>query len=342
MKINVSIFGVSGYTGAQLLSILSHHSNVNIVSIFGEASVGKKINQIYPNFKNLPDLTIQKSEMFKRKSNDISFFCLPHKKSQNLIKSFDFKRVIDLAADFRINNENDYFEWYDSKHDCPEKLKNFTYGLTELNRNKIMNSNFVANPGCYPTSVLIPLIPLLKKRKISNFNSIIIDSKSGVSGAGKKLSEENIFSEINENFQAYNVSKHRHLGEIKQELKKYKNKLSVTFVPHLLPTTRGILSTIYLKSCGVDIKELRRFYNDFFCDESFISILDEGVYPNIKNVNGTNKLSFNIFTDYENDQLIIVSCIDNLIKGASGQAVQNMNLMFELKENQALDIIQTF
>ena len=342
MKINVSIFGISGYTGAQLITILSKHPNVNITSVFGESSVGKKIKDLYPKISNLPNLTVQHTDKYQFDLSDISFLCLPHFKSQNLIKKCNFQRVIDLSADFRIFDKNNYFEWYDKVHEFPEKLGEFSYGLTEINRNKIKNSNFVANPGCYPTSVLVPLVPLLREKILPSLEHVIIDSKSGVSGAGKKILEDNLFSEINENFYAYNVSKHRHLGEIKQELVKYKENISITFVPHLLPITRGILSTIYLKKNEIDIQKIRNFYNDFFCDDPFVNFLDEKTVPKIKDVNGTNNLIFNIFDDYENNQFIIISCIDNLIKGASGQAVQNMNLMFGLNENVALDTIQIF
>lgn len=336
MKINVTIFGVSGYTGSQLLSILSNHKNVKIRSVFGSKSSGKSLKKLFPNFSNIPDLIIGDESEYDQEHSDITFLCLPNTKSQYLIKKYKFTKIIDLSADFRIENIESYKNWYDLEHILPEKLTEFTYGLTELNRTNISKTDYVANPGCYPTSVLIPLIPLLKENIIPDIDHIIIDSKSGLSGAGKSLKENNLFSEVNENFSVYNVEKHRHLGEIKQELGKYKKDLKVTFTPHLLPITRGILSTIYVKKNGIELSKINRFFNNYFKDEPFIKFDKNNGYPDTKSVRGTNNLNFKVYEDYDSSQIIIVSCIDNIIKGAAGQAVQNMNVMFGINELESL------
>ena len=251
-----------------------------------------------------------------------------------MIKS---QRVIDLSSDFRIRDEKNYYEWYGAKHPKPDLLNKFIYGLSELNRNKIKNAHFIANPGCYPTSILIPLLPLCKENILS-IDQIIIDSKSGLSGAGMSLSTNKLFFEVNENFLAYNIEKHRHLGEIKQEIHYYNCNIDITFVPHLLPISRGILSSIYFNGGDEEFKRVRYFFDNFFKNEKFVNFLNSENTASIKSVRGTNKLNFSVHQDYDKKKIIIISCIDNLIKGAAGQAIQNMNIMYGFNEEESLQL----
>ena len=339
MKINVSIFGASGYTGTQLLSILINHKNVNISGVYGDKTSGKRLRDLFPYIKNIPDIMISSYEDFKASYCDLVFLCLPHQKSEIIIDKIKTLKVIDLSSDFRIKDEKHYFDWYNSKHPKPDLLSKFVYGLSELNRSKIKSSNLVANPGCYPTSILIPLLPLLKEN-IFSFNEVIIDSKSGLSGAGKSLSTDKLFFEVNENFIAYSIEKHRHLGEIKQEMQYYNNKINITFVPHLLPISRGILSSIYLHGNDEDFKKVKYFFETYFKNEKFVNFLNNENVASIKSVRGTNNLNFSLHQDFEKKKIIIISCIDNLIKGAAGQAIQNMNIMFGFNEDESLQLNQ--
>tara|TARA_B100000989_G_scaffold293262_1_gene270377 strand:+ start:795 stop:1829 length:1035 start_codon:yes stop_codon:yes gene_type:complete len=337
MTINVSVFGASGYTGNQLLKILEKHPNVNLVSVHGNNSSGKKLKEICSGLKKFSTKTIKSFDQFKEQLCDILFLCLPHKKSQDLVNIYSKVKIIDLSADFRINDVTAYKEWYETDHACPQMLDKFIYGLSEIYRENIKKARLVSNPGCYPTSILIPLIPILKE-KFLKINNIIIDSKSGISGAGKSTVEEYLSSEMSENFRPYNIEKHRHLGEISQELNLYDEHLKLTFVPHLLPIARGICSTIYVDvyEKKVDVEDLKNLVKDFFNGEHFVKILSGNEIPSLKNVRYTNNIAFNFFHDYYNQKIIIISCIDNLIKGASGQAIQNMNIMFELEETNGL------
>ncbi|MBH43727.1 MAG: N-acetyl-gamma-glutamyl-phosphate reductase [Rickettsiales bacterium] len=337
MKKNVAIFGPSGYTGTQLLSLLINHPYVNISGVFGNRSEGKFLSE----FISIPqenDIKILSPKVFKKKNIDLVFLCLPHKKSFDLLKHLEDLKIIDLSSDYRFYSSSAYKKWYDHYHPHPKVLKKFVYGLTELNRHKIKKAKYVANPGCYPTSVLIPILPLFKE-KVFFPKNIIIDSKSGVSGAGRGVTIEKLFFEVNENFKSYNVEKHRHLGEIQQEIFLYKKKINISFVPHLLPLSRGILSTIYFDGDSVVFKKLKQFYKKFFKNEKFINFFSKDI-PSLKSVNGTNNLNFSIHQDYDKKKIIIISCIDNLIKGAAGQALQNMNLMFDFKDTEGLNIYQ--
>jgi N-acetyl-gamma-glutamyl-phosphate reductase len=335
MKINVSIFGVSGYTGTQLVSLLVNHKNVNIVAVFGNETLGKNLSDLFPNIDNIPNIKISDYKKFNFNNCDLVFLCLPHYQSQRLIKSLKSCRVIDLSADYRIRDGKKYKIWYEKEHLDKKMLKKFTYGLSEINRKKIKKSRYIANPGCYPTSVLIPLIPLFKE-KIVEEDSIIIDSKSGVSGAGKNPSVEKLFFEINENFYAYNIEKHRHLGEIEQEIKLYQKSVNITFTPHLLPISRGILSTIYIRGNNKNFIRVQEFLKEYYSKDFFVKFLPSGKVPTLRMVNGTNNILIGLFQDFNKKNIIIVTCIDNLIKGAAGQAIQNMNIMFGFDEKESL------
>ncbi len=336
MSINVCIFGVSGYTGSKLLYFLDRHKKVKVHGVFGEASYGKKLGDIHKNLYKNSKLLISDYKEFDFGSTDLIFSCLPHSKFQKeIIKNINPKiPIIDLSADFRLDSLEDYEEFYECKHNSRELQNKFVYGLSEVNRNKIRNSKFISNPGCYPTSILIPIIPLIKEKKFG-IKEVLVDSKSGISGAGKKAKIENLFTEISENFFAYGVSKHQHYPEINQEMNKINEGVSLTFIPHVVPIISGIQSTIYL-DLNADKKEYEKVLFETYENENFIKIFKDSDNPSIKDVRNTNNLVMKVFSDYSKKKIILVSCIDNLIKGASGQAIQNMNIMFGFDESESL------
>ena len=338
MKIKAAILGISGYTGQQLLTILSNHKYVKIDGIFGNNTIGKKIRDLIPSNSYIADQKILDYRNFDFSSIDIVFSCLPHKILQGIAEKINANRIIDLSADFRFNSSKKYQKHYHCSHNSPSLIKKFVYGLSEVNREQIRKSRFIANPGCYPTSVLIPLIPIL--RTISSQNtSIIVDAKSGISGAGKVLAESNLFVETNENIRPYKIFSHRHQPEIIDQIEENNLSCNLTFVPHILPISRGILSTIYLKNIDEDYKNLRETLEYTYKDDYFVEILSDGEIPYLKGVVGTNKISINIFEDKSSNTIVIISAIDNLIKGAAGQAIQNMNLMYNLDISESLKII---
>ncbi|MDD5097322.1 MAG: N-acetyl-gamma-glutamyl-phosphate reductase [Candidatus Omnitrophica bacterium] len=343
MQINVGIIGATGHTGAVLIELLLNHPNVKIVHIFNSGKSTQKaqvISDIFPKFKHRLDLVCAKPDWQKiKKDCDLVFLALPHTVSMKFVPKLLSlgKKVIDLSADYRILNSIVYEKFYKLAHLDKANLKNAVYGLPELNRAKIKSAKLIANPGCYPTSAILGLAPLLAMGLV-NTDSIIIDAKSGVSGAGKKLEKEYLFSEIDGDFRAYKVNVHQHAPEINQVLTKLSGKkINVTFVPHLLPIERGILSTIYLKkaSCAKPaVKNLVELYKKFYKNEPFVRIKPDGIFPRIKDVAETNFCDIGV-KDY-GEMIIVISVIDNLLKGASSQAVQNMNIMYKLPETSGL------
>ena len=346
MKINAAIIGGSGYTGLELIRILSNHRYVNLKYITSRQFKNIPIKDIFHNLSKYDKLKFISPDIEKISGDcDIIFTALPHKASMEIVKKFyeKGKKVIDLSADFRFSDVNLYEKYYD-KH----KFKNLNeiaiYGLPEVNREKIKNAQIIGNPGCYPTSVILGLYPLLKN-KIKISNKIIADSKSGVSGAGRNPSLKTIFTEVNENFSAYNIGKHRHQPEIEEQCSKiYNNNLNITFTPHLLPINRGILSTIYVDILepNIGFENIYYIYKETYKNEPFIILFEKGKFPSINTVRETNYCAIGLHYNKETSQLIIVSVIDNLVKGASGQAVQNMNIMFGFEETEGLDFISPF
>ena len=336
MALNVCVFGVSGYTGSKLLYYLNKHKKITIIGVFGNSKIGENLNEIYPTIKNLPKLKITDYKDFDFSKVDLVFSCLPAGLFQSkIIKNLDPNiPIIDLSGDFRLENKVTYESFYKTTHKSFDLKNKFVYGLPEINRDVIKKSKFISNPGCYPTSILIPLIPLLKK-KIINTGHIIIDSKSGISGAGKKSVEENLVDELKNNFYSYSVTSHKHFPEIDQEIKKVSKKISFTFIPNLLPVFCGLQSNIYIDHKDVELNQIRDVIDSYYDGEFFIKIKKE-IPVKLSEVQGTNNVLINIFEDYEKKKFLIISSIDNLIKGASGQAVQNMNLMFGFKENESL------
>ncbi|MFA6358122.1 MAG: N-acetyl-gamma-glutamyl-phosphate reductase [Candidatus Omnitrophota bacterium] len=343
MSINVGIIGATGYTGEVLLELLLAHPNVKITHLYnsGKSRQGvQNISDVFPKFKKRLELVCTKPDWVQiKKDCDLIFLALPHTISMEFVPKLLSlgKRVIDLSADYRIKNPSIYEESYKVSHKDIINLKEAVYGLPELNRVKIRTARILANPGCYPTSAILGLAPLLALNLVDT-DSVIIDAKSGVSGAGKKLEKEYLFSEIQGDFRAYKVNVHQHAPEINQVLSKLSGgKIKVVFVPHLLPIERGILSTIYLKKVpGVkhNAGSLVELYKKFYKNEPFVRIKPDGFFPKIKDVANTNFCDIGV-KDFGNT-IIVISAIDNLLKGASSQAVQNMNIMYKLPETQGL------
>ena len=342
-KKKVAVLGASGYTGSDLLRLLLVHPNVEITHLTAEKHAGKMISDVFPHLKGFLDLELKPLKPKSiPKDIDIVFAALPHGTSAKVIKELyerDIK-IIDLGADFRLSNKN-YKKWY-GEHPCPELIKKAVYGITELNRHKIKKAKLVANPGCYPTSSILGLAPLLIN-KIADHASIIIDSKSGVSGAGRSPSLDYHYSEVNEGMKAYKVGEHRHMPEIEEALSNYSGlKVIVSFTPHLIPMDRGILSTIYVNlNKSLTTKKLIDIYNKHYKDERFVRISPENVYPSTNQVRGSNYCDIGVKVN-SNNTAVIVSVIDNLVKGASGQAIQNMNVMMGYEEATGLKMSPVF
>lgn len=334
--IKAGIIGGTGYTGETLVSLLLKHPNVKIEWATSESYSGKKLSDVYPHLKGLTDIICKKPD-FKKLSLDVDvvFIALPHGLAMEIVPKIVSRgiKVIDLGADYRLTSSVQFEKWYGLDHKNPALLKKAVYGLPEAHREKIAKTQIVANPGCYATASILAGLPLVKSGKVDK-NSIIIDAKSGVSGAGRSLSINTHFPECNEGLAAYKVASHRHTPEIEQEL-----GASVTFVPHLIPMIRGILVALYAK---VKKKtDFTRLYQDFYREESFVRIAED-YNPSTKYVYGTNYCDIRVFHDKPNNRIVVVSVIDNLIKGASGQAVQNMNIMFGLEEWTGLDTVAVY
>ncbi|MCB4791379.1 MAG: N-acetyl-gamma-glutamyl-phosphate reductase [Elusimicrobia bacterium] len=339
-KINVAIAGIKGYTGEVLLEILSSHEGVKLALATSRLS-GKPVpvKEIYPDLGDINLMCENLDVEVLAKKTDIVFLALPHKVSLELVPEFlkHNVKVIDLSADFRLNSAEVYEKWYGGKHSAPHVLKDAVYGLPEFYAKDIKNAKLIANPGCYPTTVILGCAPALRNGLVDT-GSIIADAKSGVSGAGRNFSKE-YFQIHHPDHRAYNIAgKHRHIPEMEQELSKIaKKEITLTFTPHIIPVERGMLSTIYMNlSKKTDVKAMVKIYKEFYKDKPFIRVLDEGEIPNIKSVVYTNYCDIGLDIDQRTNRLIVVSCIDNLVKGASGQAVQNMNIMCGFDEKMGL------
>jgi N-acetyl-gamma-glutamyl-phosphate reductase len=348
--IKVGIIGAGGYAGINLLQILLRHPEAEILWVISEdAHKGKKIAELYPHLSGEIDITIQTlSGLDKIVSQvDLVFLALPHGIAMNYVPQIieAGKKVVDLGADFRFSDAEVFKKWYQVEHEAPKHLKQAIFGLPELYREKIKKANLIGNPGCYPTSAILGLAPLVKN-KLIDLEGIVVDSKSGVSGAGRGVSLKTIYCERNEGIEGYAVTTHRHMGEIEFQVSKIAGSdLTVTFVPHLTPMTRGILSTSYSKikneKLKIKNKELFELYKTFYKNEPFVRIR-EGVLPNTKFVAGTNFCDIAVQVNESTGRVIVLSAIDNLIKGAAGQAVQNMNIMYGLEETAGLNQIALY
>lgn len=337
--INVSIIGANGYTGLELMQILSFHRYASLKHIVSRSNAGTKICSMYPNLTKLKDRLFEDLNIEEIvKDTDIVFTALPHAASAEICSVF-YKagiKVIDLSADFRYNSVSVYENTYKVTHPDKELLAKAVYGLPEIYKGKIKDAKIIGNPGCYTTCSILSIYPLLKERLI-DINSIIIDAKSGVSGAGKKAETDLIFCEVNENFKAYGVTTHRHTSEIEQELSlAAKEDVKVSFTPHLLPVQRGIFATIYCNLKTANKDNIAAAYKKYYENEPFVIVNTEGDLPQLKNVRNSNFIQIGYKIDTRLNRIIITGVIDNLIKGASGQAVQNMNIMFGLEETEGL------
>jgi len=341
--ISVGIVGGTGYTGVELLRLLLRHPDVQVSVLTSRTEAGKRVDDMFPSLRGHTDLQFSDLDMNILKNCDVVFFATPHgvamKHAAELVAANT--KVIDLAADFRLQNLQQFEKWYGLEHSCPDILTESVYGLTELNREKIKQAKVVGNPGCYPTTVQLGLAPLFKSgQELVKPASIIIDAKSGVSGAGRKASLGMIYSENADNFKAYSVAGHRHHPEIVEALENISGQSGVfdqiLFIPHLVPMIRGMFSTIY-----VDLTEqgqntdLQSLYEIFYADEQFVDVMPSNSSPETRSVRGANQLRIALYKP-QPTKLVILVVQDNLVKGAAGQAVQNMNLMFGCAENAGL------
>ena len=344
--LKIAIVGASGYTGLELIRILHCHPEVAVTCLTSEQSAGKRISEVFPTLRGRCELVLENLEPVRvAEKADIIFTALPHQAAMEVVPTFlDLgKKVIDLSADYRLSDPAVYGQWYEP-HINPTNLKKAVYGLPEIRRDKIKSAKLVANPGCYPTSIILGLAPLLKKGLI-DLSSIIADSASGVTGAGRSAKVDSLYCEVNEGYKAYGVGGvHRHTPEIEQELSLLAGEpLKITFTPHLAPMDRGILSTIYATpAASVSNEMLAELYRDFYMAEPFVRVLTNGNLPSTAFVRGSNFCDIAPLVDARTGRIIIVSAIDNLIKGASGQAVQNMNLVCGFPETTGLEGLAMF
>lgn len=345
MKTRVGIIGATGYTGVELLRLLLVHPEVEVTALTSQKYSGVPIDQVFPSLMNRLDLKCEKLS-FDRISQKVDFIftAVPHKTAMEMVPIFyrQGKRVVDLSADFRFKDPEIYERWY-QKHTAADLLGESVYGLPELHRDKIRNAKIVGNPGCYPTGALIGLIPLCQTEIIS-FENIVVDAKSGVSGAGRDVVLGSLFCEVNEGVKAYKIFEHRHLPEIEQELSQLvQRKVKVTFVPHLIPMDRGILTTFYVSlTKKMKAEEVLNIFQSYYQKEPFIRIYPRGKLPNTKDVRGSNYCDIGVAVSELDGRAVIITAIDNLVKGASGQAIQNMNIMLGYPETMGFDSLPLF
>lgn len=336
--LNVAILGASGYTGAELIRLLLAHPNVHIKALTGDSQAGQPLAEVFPHFADfgLPDLI--KVDELDTTGIDLVFCCLPHGTTQPIIAALPKNiRIIDLSADFRLHDVLTYNEWYGHPHKAPELQRQAVYGLTEHYREAVSYARLVANPGCYPTASLLPLLPLIKQGLIS-LNDIVIDAKSGVSGAGRTAKRNLLFTEVDGGMAPYSVGQHRHMPEIEQELALAAgSSVRVEFTPHLIPMRRGMVATIYVNHLAdATSEDLQDALESAYLMESFVRVLPKGATPSTHNVRASNFCDVAVFPGRRPNTSILISAIDNLVKGASGQAVQNMNVMCGFEETTGL------
>ena len=344
--IKVGIIGATGYAGSELVRILLGHKDVEIKWYGSRSYIDKKYASIYQNFFQLVDATCMDDNMEALADQvDVIFTATPQGLCASLVNEEILSKVkiIDLSADFRIKDVKVYEEWYKLEHKSPQFIEEAVYGLCEINREDVKKARLVANPGCYTTCSILTCYPLVKEGIIDP-NTIIVDAKSGTSGAGRGAKVDNLFCEVNENMKAYGVATHRHTPEIEEQLGyACGEKITINFTPHLVPMNRGILATAYasLKK-DVTYEEVKAIYDKYYADEKFVRVLEKDVCPQTKWVEGSNFVDVNFKIDPRTNRIIMMGAIDNLVKGAAGQAVQNMNLMFGLKESEGLELVPMF
>ena len=345
--ISVGIVGGTGYTGVELVRILLRHPHVQIKALTSRTEAGTRVDAMFPSLRGLTDLEFTNVNQDILHSCDVVFFATPHgvamKQARELVDAG--VKIIDLAADFRLKDTQEFEKWYGMPHACPDLLEESVYGLPEVNREAIKTAKIIGNPGCYPTTVQLGLLPLIKSdTALVNFDTLIVDAKSGVSGAGRKAETSLLFSESSDNFKAYAVKGHRHHPEIVQGLGAINGQHDwfdqMIFVPHLVPMIRGMFSTMYLKLTEQGKQtDLQALFEQTFANEPFVDVMPANSLPETRSVRGSNQLRIALYRPNNGNTLVILVTQDNLVKGASGQAVQNMNLMFGLPETTGLDMV---
>ncbi len=343
-RLRIAILGASGYTGADLVRLALTHPHIEIAALAANQKAGQAMTDIWPHFAPYPRLpALVKAQDIDWTSIDVVFGCLPHGASAELLSTLTDHRIIDLSADFRLNDPATYHDYYGNTHPAPHLLSQTVYGLSEVARDRLPAARLVACPGCYPTAALLALLPLAAARLIRPAN-ITINALSGVSGAGRSLKETNLYAEVAEAVAPYAIGRHRHMPEIEQELgKAFGGAVTISFTPHLLPMNRGELETITVELAdGHTPDDLRACLERRYADEPFVHLLPEGVAPATRMVRGSNHMVVNVFADRIPGRALVIAAIDNLVKGSSGQAIQNMNLMFGLPENAGLEAAPLF
>lgn len=340
-KTKVGIIGATGYAGSELARLLYSHPYIELTAISSVSYIGKKISEVYPSFNAINDCVLVDEDTVIN-SCDIVFASLPHGLAEKIARKCYDKgvKLIDLGADFRLSDDQDYSKWYGLEYGDKELHKHAVYCIPELHRERVKGAEIIGNPGCYPTSISLALAPLLRLGAIDT-STIIIDSKSGVTGAGRGLTQTTHYPDCNEVFSPYKIAAHRHTPEIEEVLSDIAGvKLRVTFVPHLLPLNRGIVSTNYANlSANADIAKIKADYRKFYENEKFVRVLEDGAVSNLKNVKYSNYCDISLHFDERTNRIIVVSAIDNMVKGAAGQAIQNMNIMLGLGESSGLDFV---
>lgn len=338
--IKAGIIGGTGYTGVELLRLLHNHPQVEVIAISSRSEVGQRVDAMFASLTGQSDLVFSLPDDVILDECDVIFFATPHGVAMESAGAFVEKgiKVIDLGADFRLNDKQEYQQWYGLEHTQSDLLAEAVYGLCEINREQIKTANLIANPGCYPTAIQLGLKPLIDS-KLIDLTTIIADCKSGVSGAGRGANQATLLCEVSESFKAYGVSGHRHYPEIKQELALLSGEnIGLTFVPHLLPMIRGMQATLYVDLLDADT-DVQSVFEKSYESEHFVTVLGEGNTPETRNVKSSNFCQIGVQKASDGNKLIVMSVIDNLVKGASGQAIQNMNILFGLKEDLGLEQI---
>jgi len=339
--IKAGIVGATGYTGVELLRLLGAHSEVSLTVVTSRELEGVAVQDHFPSLRGLIDLQFSAPTTELLALCDVVFYATPHAVAMHTVPELLQRgvRVIDISADFRLQDVSLWEQWYNTSHSCPELIPQAVYGLPETNREQIQEARLIAVPGCYPTAVQLGFLPLLEADWV-NTGQLIADAKSGVSGAGRKAAVDYLLCEAAESIKAYGLAGHRHLPEICQGLNRVsQNPVKLTFTPHLTPMIRGILATLYAPvkaETEISAESLQALYQERYADEPFVDVLPQGMYPETKNVAGTNRCQLSVTYTKESDMIVVLAAEDNLVKGASGQAVQNMNIMFELAETTGL------
>jgi N-acetyl-gamma-glutamyl-phosphate reductase len=337
MTLKTAIVGGTGYTGVELLRLLAGHPEVELSVITSRSEAGREVANLFPNLRGVLDIRFTEPDIEALADCDVVFFATPNGTAMTMAPQLIEAgvRIIDLAADFRLKRAAEWEDWYGIPHACPEYLEQAVYGLTEVNRAAIREARLVANPGCYPTAVQLGFIPLIEQGVV-DIDHLVADAKSGVSGAGRKATTGTLLCEASENFKAYAVSGHRHLPEIRQGLELAAGQpVGLTFVPHLTPMIRGIHATLYAQLRDPD-RDLQALYEARYGNEPFVDVLPSGAHPETRSVRGANQCRIAIHQPQKGGVVVILSVIDNLVKGAAGQAVQNLNVMFGLDESAGL------